>query len=377
MSVSVNDKGAVADGRLLMDAHTSGGSKDVWCPTYNFVSADIGKWIHVDGAFNDSVLSGLIESVNGGIATLNVTANRTKATPAIFGKNNTVQIQAAIDDGVGETVQFGKGMYLHGPLNVTHRAGTVLQGSGGAYGGTRLIPCAEDSVGIDCSGSGAVQIRNMMIGEHYNPCVPKVAILHAPTTQVPGLDFILHENLLVTGRYYVAPFYNFGAGTSRASKCAYWNFAPVSWQGERYAAVFSLDNSQGAVSPFATLMPTGYSAEWALDACEFHEYSGGPDFGAILLRGASDLVFSGGVVSGSGKLIVCKDPTGMNPPRRIVAMAVRFESEQGTPQPSHVINAMSNIERGLFLGCMAGTVGGAIKTGPGSTPGCAWDGVPF
>lgn len=285
---------------------------------------------------------------------------------SLLGTDNTLAIQAAIDAASGDTVEFGKGSYRCGALNLTNRAPLKLQGAGPAYGGTTLMPTCDGGIFLNCAGTPAVKLSGLTIGDRYNPHIPAVAILHAPTSAVVGADFVHHEDVMVTGRYSKAALCVWGVGTSMAEKCAYWNF----YEGEAFSGAFSFDNVFSLESPFCVFAP-GAAGCWTLLNCEFHDYQTAGPYQKVplLLRGTFDTQFIGGVISGSNRLIRCQDPSGQNPPRRLVFMGVRFENEGGTPQPANVLDLVSNLENTSFIRCMQGQ-SGSFAAGAGSLVGC-------
>lgn len=293
----------------------------------------------------------------------------------VTGTDNTAALQQAINAANGQTLVFEKGMYRHNSgLDITNRKPMVWQGSGPLYSGSQLLPAFNGGTAWDFSGTAAVQLHGMWMGDFFNPYTPAVGILRAPTQEYPGLDCDHYSDIFVTGKYSLADYYNFGCGSGEMDKCVFWNFFNGA-DAERHAAVFSLDNSLGATSAFATLGVSGSSNSWTLNACEFHEASGqsNTSFAPILLRGASDIVFNGGIVSGSSKLIICKSPGVNANPRRINGIGVRFENEGGTPQPTHIFNLYSTLEDSHFWGCMNGASSGRWT---GTTPiACTWNGV--
>lgn len=96
----VSDHGAVGDGMVVNDVATTSASANITSATANWTSADVGKWIMVNGGL-DAAGGPLISTITAFVSATEVTladnaARTATGLPAVWGTDDTAAINAAV-----------------------------------------------------------------------------------------------------------------------------------------------------------------------------------------------------------------------------------------------------------------------------------------
>lgn len=120
---TVTNFGAIGDGQVATDCSMTSGAATLTCTASHFFAEDVGKVIAVYGAgmlrngFRQPLAATIIAYSSGTSVTLSVSAQTdvTNSERTVWGTNNTIAIQAAVDaagDAGGGLVEIPAGHYL-------------------------------------------------------------------------------------------------------------------------------------------------------------------------------------------------------------------------------------------------------------------------
>lgn len=290
------DFGMAGDGQFEHDGAMEDGSNVLISADAAFTDAIIGQPFAVGGcgAGQSCLEATCIDRDNDGnpiLSAVNASgADRTGKTFQ-FGTDNTAKITAAKNQLVkGGSLILPAG-YVLGSVNYFNQVSVNLFGAAcGANNfteqqvGTCLVPITASRPGIDLTGALLCKIGSLQLQTTLSPLLGGVGILAAPSTTKQSAALVF-EDMGVNGGWSQAPFYGYGMGDSKMSRCGFRNTT-----GETFVLVLTRDNVYGVTTPNGTIA-TGNQNAGNLDAqaSEFHDQrlDGAATLGgAIWLRGA-------------------------------------------------------------------------------------------
>lgn len=357
-SLSVEDFGAVADYHQNFSISTAGGTSIVTCPGGTFSAADIGSLFVMAGAgVGSATYFGTITGYNPATQFITVSPNTTTAQLNVFaqwGKDNTAAIQAAINAviTVGGTVNFSSpGTYCVTTLNITNSASAPLRLKGvGGVNATRLMPMANVNVVIDASGTDLL-LDSFTVGQNNQLAIPNYGLVHSITSAVPGVDFLDHRDLFWTGSYALTTVYFDRIASSSFRKCSFINY----YQGTPNAGaagVFTANNLFNFSSANATTaVGSGNVSDLNFQGCEFHAIdaaAGTGTFAAVILDGALDISFFGGLMASSHANVIQLNGTSVN--TNMLFQGITVYADEG-PLPTNVFGGTGTLDRGGMYHC--------------------------
>ncbi|MGM5018735.1 hypothetical protein [Tardiphaga sp. 367_B4_N1_1] len=276
-----------------------------------WVAGDVGKYIIVAGAGASganlvTTIASYIDPTHVQLANANASGGAISGKVAEFGTDDTSAFQAAIDDCVaagGGTVYIPPAkVFLVSRLDLANiGVSLTLQGEG--VNSSRITPLSVPSYGtatghvIDMTGGLFVKLKHFQLGAYNTLPTPTTGIFIARSDVNPSNRLWL-ENVYVSGKFSVAPVYNYGVPSSKAFGCDFYNYAPGA--GQHVASIFTSSNMSALSSDFATIATgTWNTSDWSFFDCEWHRFSGaGADNSVCIWDGTSNINLFSGVVSG-------------------------------------------------------------------------------
>lgn len=332
--------GIEGDARLGLGSISSSNLALVSLSGFTVSSIDVGKRISVAGAGPSGAT---LQAEITGAPTSTSVAITPSASGAVadakvlLGTDNAPIIQNAIDNNrVVELPEVAE--FACSNLDLTSPSCYALIGKGSAFARTTwMYPFSDSGTFLDWGGRSAIRCEGFMFGNIANPNKPDVGLLIGGAA-AGNVDHIYLKNLGGTGHFRKATFVPH-SGTGRIDACTFWNF-----ESGGYGWAWDLDNSLGCSSAGGGLSNVYAASPWLVTGCEAHAGVSGAR--AMLWRGADDVAWIGGIISGvpgqDGLVIVANTNGGWNGMRRCSFQGVRFEGEGGAVANIFKVNSYNS-----------------------------------
>lgn len=326
--------------RTIADAGGTAAGTTLSSPTIVFTANDVGRTAVLRGAgAAGAVYTGLITAFIGTTSVTVSPAFSTTVTNANLqvGTDVTTEVNAAVlaTKTAGGTL-IVNGLCLTDGVNGTNGTPFKIQGSGGDYAAAGFVARSSSTAILDLTGTTAVQLDSLQIGDRRAAATPATGILLAPSTTVLGIDHVRIGGVFVSGYYSAAACYIDRIASSQFDKLACWNF-------QQSAAVMAMmltrNNLLSISSSFATTYGSALSvSDLVFTASESHagkDAAGATVNYAIHLDGALNTRWYGGNIDGSGSVMLQSTTNGGTSTTRTLFSGTQFYTENGT-NPSNV-----------------------------------------
>lgn len=355
---NVRTYGAVANYRIGF-GNMAIGSAILTNAAGSFTSADIGKYIAVDGAgASGTTLYTTIASINSltscNLTTLNTSGNTLTNKTYEYGTDDAPSFQSAWNAckaAGGGIVYVPKGDYFLSRLNMTNTTiRMTLAGDG--LNCTRIFPIQVAAYStlsghmFDMTGSAFIDMTNMQIGSNGTLAVPVtcVCMLQVPSNQSNRMAL---TKMYISGQFSGSAYYNYGVPSLwTIQDCDFYNYSPGA--GVKNCMTLTATNILNYNSAFTTVATGTFNcSDIVFLQCEWHKFAGtGADNFVITLDATLNILFLSGVISGGATAYV--GLWGTNGPINFTGMTFETENQPVTPLYGYYINTAATLPQGLW-----------------------------